>query len=1413
MSYTFPSSQDGSSGIDPATYYENKANQSYTHTGAQVGLSCKNSCPAIVKGDRVIENQHTTYPVSKSWIFNTACFDAIMDIDGGGNCVCGWPHSTSSSSTCAANGSASNYVSDQSGNSCSITDYGYCSSNEGGSACASTTDYSGGAASTDSPAACSDSSSFSTAVFSSPVFFNDTSSLDFGTGVVMVTPNYGSSGATAATGQSLTIDIDTTQYSALATALEGDPTVIAGQGSASSQVKNWEQDKSFSCLSTKTATKDSSAYSYGSDTSCNYPASSTQSVSSLAANDTVYFTNCQLPQQLQKCCSAGKNCCNGGSSATNTGGDCCHWFLPPFCKTCTNMTVDPSKNNSAVVYRPYNTYFNYMVGTGGGGTMYCDASTGDGNECILFNGVVKGVDTSTELSGSTSNEAYWGTSMFEYEPNPFRNPGDSSGGRAGANLGVKVVYGLLKSANGGDPATDSYLVQFVNDHACGSTTGTATYIAQCGWNAMAAFWTRLNSMLSCTSSADKTMYTSWTQTYYMYAVCNRYLLSLYQLAPCASQDLETQMPVELFVGDAGFTTMVVGALPMLAASAGSSTLNTILQDATTTSALFTGSKPVLKAITTSNTISVTLMLPSLLIPWIDDYLGDLLLRMFPTTNSDFTLGTTFDSSEVYDLVKNMKPATAQTIFQVDSSSVSKTYYEITTSSTVPAAVTTVPSTDSSTTCLVGCSVTFDVKVQENSLTLLFYLYYLQQNSNVQITSVQDFLAAGEPDVAPMPKELSYGNACAILESGACETSTGYSGVTAYNVNGMFLNSQSQVCKCLLPTDLSQSANTSEVGVLTNEGLCFSASCVSSNDVTIDLQSILLNNALNGGSCPAGAAATATVSSGAVTAITVVSGGSGYTEKPDVTLSGGGGSNAVATAVVQDGAVTSVTVARGGSGYTSAPTVTFTPTTASSSSSSTYDCSQYCDSYMATLQSGTVDLDNVNLNALVEVCDVDILDIVAGAPPSTEYKIAGACAVAAVPVLFVVVLIVSLIKMRTQKTKFADTTVAQPAFWASCLCVFILLCAAFAYYWLDLQGTQTCRSYSVADSDGYTFPSSTCMSNGFFGLIPAYEVPQDLCWSQQEYCQCSGLSMPCSSTSCGCNSTQCCSVQGICTEAQLRDTPLVGRPLEVKTTKVRVKFMTTLMCVCIALVAAPAFTAGVVYSTRGTKAFENKPWALVLLGLVVFIVVVVLSAIPMAFQALDPKWYDQTSVGIGECSSLSGYPSSLTLTSDTSVVYNKLMTDSDDLPVYKRTTGTSCDCCGNATSQGACKDSVCASSLDCTCVWNTDTGKCYSSPPEYILYNSDAAAWQMVYDTSWDSTDTTDSDGNPILFNIVGTGVIYQDVDNDGVASTTKPTMYTTFQDTGKQSATTFVFCGKLDGDSTCTDCACTTTSTSSSSSS
>jgi len=84
-----------------------------------------------------------------------------------------------------------------------------------------------------------------------------------------------------------------------------------------------------------------------------------------------------------------------------------------------------------------------------------------------------------------------------------------------------------------------------------------------------------------------------------------------------------------------------------------------------------------------------------------------------------------------------------------------------------------------------------------------------------------------------------------------------------------------------------------------------------------------NVTINNGGAGRGATATATVTDGKVTAITLTNPGSGYDQHPTIGFSGGGGYGAVARATMGAGPITKLLVAWPGSGYTSNPTVTIT----------------------------------------------------------------------------------------------------------------------------------------------------------------------------------------------------------------------------------------------------------------------------------------------------------------------------------------------------------------------------------------------------------------------------------------------------------------------------------------------------------
>lgn len=74
--------------------------------------------------------------------------------------------------------------------------------------------------------------------------------------------------------------------------------------------------------------------------------------------------------------------------------------------------------------------------------------------------------------------------------------------------------------------------------------------------------------------------------------------------------------------------------------------------------------------------------------------------------------------------------------------------------------------------------------------------------------------------------------------------------------------------------------------------------------------------------PQTATATASISSGAVSAINVTFAGGGYSVAPTVTIAGGGGTGATATATLGGRSGEAIAVTNVGSGYTSAPTVSF-----------------------------------------------------------------------------------------------------------------------------------------------------------------------------------------------------------------------------------------------------------------------------------------------------------------------------------------------------------------------------------------------------------------------------------------------------------------------------------------------------------
>ena len=106
-----------------------------------------------------------------------------------------------------------------------------------------------------------------------------------------------------------------------------------------------------------------------------------------------------------------------------------------------------------------------------------------------------------------------------------------------------------------------------------------------------------------------------------------------------------------------------------------------------------------------------------------------------------------------------------------------------------------------------------------------------------------------------------------------------------------------------------------------------------------------------------AAASTAVAGGAVTVITVRNGGAGYTSAPAVTIAAPpSGNTATATATVSGGVVTAITinVSGGGSGYTSAPSISIAPPPAfNPAGSPTVTTSQYAGQANSSASSAAI----------------------------------------------------------------------------------------------------------------------------------------------------------------------------------------------------------------------------------------------------------------------------------------------------------------------------------------------------------------------------------------------------------------------------------------------------------------------------
>ena len=1361
-------SSSSSSVFDGAAYYVTKNTLRYTSSSLS-SLSFNTTNGPLTRPDG-----NLLYAVGNNWVQQSAC---AKSIHAGSTTPCKFSR-TSTNNTClmqpAGTTAATTTCLNSTDDSREIN-YGFCNTS---TSCSSTSQPSFVSANA-SPSTCSDSSLFATKIVSNLAFTNDQSALTFATCTLRVKAGFSSTVQSAAQ----TIEVGpspawTSQY-------------IVGQGKMYNPVSLMEEDKTF-----KTYVAAQNAYTYGESSK---PSSFS---STLQASDGVRFAYGVHPQQVANCVYRGCSSCDFGVVAsfeqdlTNT------CLLSAI--ACHDMTINPSRMTKAAVYRPWTMYWYVVLGQTDAAALASQATicefndteaSGESGSCCLFNGTV------------TKNPKP-SDSHFAYEPSPYVKPSSIDG--QGPVLGVPLTFALHHSAQSNQPAsTSSFLAQFLQT-TC-SSSDASTYKSQCSWLALQGFYTRLTTMLSSEVEATggTTLgladYTNFATMYWTYAVSQIFCLGFFQLAQLKSLDNTSSAPIALFMSKSEWSVNI--------ASIWSGLITTTTAGATASSqlagsAMFTDySRPVVSAMN-QDTMTLRVLVPALLFPWLSDLnkVATLVQRMFPVTVQGSS-GLNYDSFEVeysaaeaFDLITNLGDDidTSQVVFNVSAAEVTSYFVLTTQSPSTPYLSTSSAPAAGADSVNIAASVSISLKPLNQSVTCLFYLYCLQQLGPSGLPGDASLYIASR-DVQPVlvPDDLTWSTACQVLESQTCSLPSGYSQTNAYRINQMLLTLDSSTCKCLTNVNLPVSYTASADGVNVDESarqawnpgaICFNAFCTSTATSYV-AQAALVAAAAAGSYCPLQSAAAEVVinASGSVTAVNIVDAGLGYDTEAPVPLvvffGGSATTPASATAVLDaNGSVSAVTISQAGAGYTSAPTVRFLAQPRATNISATSEvqstatvCPVYCDSYVDIVQQGGVSLDNVNLTNVLSFCDVDPFALINQSTSPllglSTVRIASIILMMAPPVVYFAALAAAAsqrmqAKNKNSAFKFSDQLAGRGTFVAALVVAQIVCVAAFVYAYFDLEGEQKCQTVVFPDDDGYSYPSSKCMSKGYFQeyvpFLASYELPQAFCKEEQLYCECNNNELIACATSstCGCSTSQCCSANGLCAAEQLTDDPASNRPLtarlQANASWFETSIDTIMLCVSAAAIAAPlaAVAASSLIKRYSFAKNTEVPWWSHLCCFAVALLVCALAAVPVVQAWMSPVSAQVYELGVGECTSLSAYPDQVVASlasgasgSETSYVFDKDSSASEDtstLPVYTRTTSES-----------------------------------DLFPWSRLWYSTDDQAWVMTSD-----------DNSSTLYNNQQSSVLYQ-------GSSTEPTLHAVFQDVALTLQNTVVLCGTLGESSSC----------------
>jgi hypothetical protein len=186
--------------------------------------------------------------------------------------------------------------------------------------------------------------------------------------------------------------------------------------------------------------------------------------------------------------------------------------------------------------------------------------------------------------------------------------------------------------------------------------------------------------------------------------------------------------------------------------------------------------------------------------------------------------------------------------------------------------------------------------------------------------------------------------------------------------GSYSRGTTVVYQDLTPTKESFTVNDGEYFAFEVDDIDKAQSDINAMDVYMKRAVVAMNNtveakllsaytsagvALGAPSAGSGASLTAVISGGAVTSVTINSGGSGYTSAPVIQFVGGTGNGAAATCTVSSGAINTVTVTAGGNNYTVAPYVVLTTSSPVTLTTSTGTAVSATDIYPQFVQARSI----------------------------------------------------------------------------------------------------------------------------------------------------------------------------------------------------------------------------------------------------------------------------------------------------------------------------------------------------------------------------------------------------------------------------------------------------------------------------